>query len=114
MKILRAILAVAFVLASTANAVTQTPPAAQPPPDSSKPAAKPKTSPTPSAKKPATTPQPASPAASATPAPDDPNADLVYGAYQRGFYKTAFDLATKRAQENSDPKAMSMLGELYA
>ena len=48
------------------------------------------------------------------PPPDDPNADLVYGAYQRGFYKTAFDLAIKRAQENGDPKAMTMLGELYA
>ena len=38
----------------------------------------------------------------------------VYGAYQRGQYKTAFDLATKRAQDNGDPKAMTMLGELYA
>jgi len=42
------------------------------------------------------------------------HADLVYAAYQRGQYKTAFDLATKRAQENGDPKAMTMLGELYA
>ena len=56
------------------------------------------------------------PTATVTPAPvpDDPNLDLVYGAYQRGFYKTAFDLATKRAEENGDPKAMTMLGELYA
>ena len=56
------------------------------------------------------------PAATVTPAPvpDDPNVDLVYGAYQRGQYKTAFDLATQRAQEKSDPKAMTMLGELYA
>ena len=38
----------------------------------------------------------------------------MYGAYQRGLYKTAFDLATKRAQDNGDPKAMTMLGELYA
>ena len=45
---------------------------------------------------------------------DDPNVDLVYGAYQRGHYKTAFDLATKRAQYDRDPKAMTMLGELYA
>ena len=37
-----------------------------------------------------------------------------YGAYQRGQYKTAFDLATNRAQFNGDPKAMTMLGELYA
>jgi len=48
------------------------------------------------------------------PVPDDPNADLVYGAYQRGQYKTAFDLASKRAQDFSDSKAMTMLGELYA
>ena len=43
-----------------------------------------------------------------------PIVDLVYGAYQRGLYKTAFDLATTRAQFNRDPKAMTMLGELYA
>ena len=55
-------------------------------------------------------PRPSTPA----PVPDDPNVDLVYGAYQRGQYKTAFDLATKRVQENGDPKAMTMLGELYA
>ena len=48
------------------------------------------------------------------PPPDDPNVDLVFGAYQRGQYKTAFDLATKRVQDNGDPKAMTMLGELYA
>ena len=48
------------------------------------------------------------------PVPDDPNVDYVYAAYQRGQYKTAFDLATKRVQEKGDPKAMTMLGELYA
>ena len=48
------------------------------------------------------------------PVPDDPNVDLVYGAYQRGMYKTAFDLATERVQDTGDPKAMTMLGELYA
>lgn len=47
-------------------------------------------------------------------APDDPNADLVYGAYQRGLYKTAFDLALKQAEEDKVPAAMTMLGELYA
>jgi len=30
------------------------------------------------------------------------------------MYKTAFDLATKRVQDKGDPKAMTMLGELYA
>src|SRR3984957_19581075 len=53
-------------------------------------AAKPKVRP--AAKKPAPAPPPAATAAPAPP-PDDPNADLVYGAYQRGLYKTAFDLA---------------------
>ena len=48
------------------------------------------------------------------PVPTIPIVDLVYGAYQRGMYKTAFDLATKRAQDSGDPKAMTMLGELYA
>ncbi len=71
------------------------------------------------AKKPAAAPKPeAKPAPEPTvtpaPAPDDPNADYVYAAYQRGQYKTAFDLATKRVQEKGDPKAMTMLGELYA
>ena len=49
----------------------------------------------------------------ATPAPDNPNADFVYGAYQRGEYKTAFGLAQPRAQAG-DIHAMTMLGELYA
>jgi uncharacterized protein len=67
---------------------------------------------------------PAAPAAESRPAtapstvnttavPDDPRVDLVYGAYQRGEYKTARDLAVPRA-EAGDPKAMTMLGELYA
>ena len=38
--------------------------------------------------------------------------DAAYGAYQRGHFLTAFAEATKRAQ--SDPKAMTLLGELYA
>ena len=39
--------------------------------------------------------------------------DMMYGAYQRGYFLTAFGLATHRAQKD-DPKAMTMLGELYA
>ena len=66
-----------------------------------KPSASPKPSPSP---KPAATVIPAPPA-------DNSNVDLVFGAYQRGQYKTAFDLATVRAQ-GGDPKAMTMLGEL--
>ena len=40
--------------------------------------------------------------------------DYVYGAYQRGYFLTALSLATHRAAENNDPKAMTMLGQLYA
>ena len=40
--------------------------------------------------------------------------DPAYGAYQRGYYLTAFQLATQRVEEKGDPKAMTLLGELYA
>src|SRR6266508_1155559 len=135
MKLLRPISLLASLLMTMAGATAQislTPPAAQPPaspPAAKKEAPKPK-APT-AAKKPAATPTPAptaplkpavttKPVATPTPSPsptaafEDPNADIVYGAYQRGLYKTAFDLATTRAQYNGDPKAMTMLGELYA
>src|SRR6516164_24853 len=59
--------------------------------------------------KPAATPS----TASSAPAAEDPRVDLVYGAYQRGEYRTARDLALPRA-EAGDPKAMTMLGELYS
>ena len=117
MKILRPISILAICLAWTASAVAQISLA---PPAANNPTAKAKTNP-PAAKNPAkaATTRPAAPAAPTTtvtpaPTPDDPNVDPVYGAYQRGLYKTAFDLATKRAQDTGDPKAMTMLGELYA
>ena len=122
MTVLRPISILVSCLMLTAGAAAQislTPPAAQTPPEASKPVAKPKAKPPAQAQKPAAptaAAKPATPAATVSPppAPDDPNVDLVFGAYQRGQYKTAFDLATKRAQENGDPKAMTMLGELYA
>jgi uncharacterized protein len=43
-----------------------------------------------------------------------PPADPGFAAFQRGYYLTAFSLATKRAMENDDPKSMTLLGELYA
>src|SRR5207237_382875 len=52
--------------------------------------------------------------AAAAPAPAAREPDLAYGAYQRGFYLTAFSEATKRVEEKADPKAMTLLGELYA
>ena len=136
MKLLRPISLLAGLLMTMAVATAQTslaPPAAQPPaspPAAKKEAPKPK-APT-AAKKPAATPTPTpaaplKPAVTTRPAPapppfpssptptfDDPNVDNVYGAYQRGLYKTAFDLAMTRAQYARDPKAMTMLGELYA
>src|SRR6059058_1906334 len=129
MKLLRSISLLAGLLMTMASASAQTsltPPAAQPP--ASPPAAK-KEAPKPkapsAAKKPAATPTPSpaaptKPAATPVPSPsptaafEDPNVDSVYGAYQRGLYKTAFDLAITRAQYNGDAKAMTMLGELYA
>ncbi|MDO9061989.1 MAG: HcpA family protein, partial [Bradyrhizobium sp.] len=128
LSILTIFLAGLLMLPASAMAQTQLlpPPGAPrpllPPPGMPKPVApakKEKPKPPVAAKKaaPATTPKPAetpTPTATVTPAPvfDDPNVDLVYGAYQRGQYKTAFDLATNRAQFNGDPKAMTMLGEL--
>ena len=140
MRLPISILAISLAFAARAGAqLSLTPPALQTP--ATKPAATPKPKPHAIAKKPArpkpsrrrpkpsrraeakpATPEPSRraakpPAPTATvtpaPAPQDPNVDLVYGAYQRGQYKTAFDLATARAQAG-DVKAMTMLGELYA
>jgi uncharacterized protein len=40
--------------------------------------------------------------------------DVVYAAFQRGYYLTAFALATDRVESKKDMKAMTLLGELYA
>src|SRR5205814_9396046 len=102
MKILRPIpiLAGSLMLATAASAqISLTPPAAEPP-AAAKPA--PKAAPKPpvaakkppapfAAPKPPAAPSPPAAAAAPTPAPDDPNVDMVYGAYQRGQYRTAFD-----------------------
>jgi TPR repeat protein len=97
--------------------ISLTPPSVQTPPPAIVKPVKPPPKPPITAKKPpapaATAPSNAPPPSAAA-APNDPNVDLVYGAYQRGQYKTSFDLAMKRAQDNNDPKAMTMLGELYA
>ena len=50
---------------------------------------------------------------SANSANDQSNVDIAYGAFQRGLYITAFNEATKRAQQN-DAAAMTLLGEMYA
>ena len=40
--------------------------------------------------------------------------DLAYGAFQRGYFLTAFSFATDHVTKDADPKAMTLLGELYA
>ena len=53
----------------------------------------------------------------ATPAPGrsgGPDPDMAYGAYQAGRFLTAFAIATRRVNEQADPKAMTLLGWLYA
>src|SRR3954471_2308407 len=70
----------------------------------------------PAAKKPAAAATPAKPQLPPSPATpavtEDPNADVVFGAYQRGQYKTAFDLATARAG-NGDPKRWRCLADSF-
>jgi TPR repeat protein len=68
---------------------------------------------TPALAQPANTPLPPQPPAASTAPPPASNVDLAYGAYERGFYLTAFNEAMKRAQQN-DAAAMTLLGELYA
>src|SRR6185437_576458 len=52
-------------------------------------------------------------AANAAPA-DQKNVDLAYGAYQRGYYKTALKEAMKRVAANKhDGVAMTLIGEIY-
>ena len=67
---------------------------------------KPKLSPTPQARKPAPKPQAKKtpPAASSATAPPNGEADVAFGAYQRGYYLTAFREATKRVEERGDPR----------
>ena len=40
--------------------------------------------------------------------------DFAYGDYQRGRYVAAFREATRRVEQKSDPKSMTLLAELYA
>ena len=40
--------------------------------------------------------------------------DVAFGAFQRGYYVEAFKEASRRASEQGDPVAMTLIGELYA
>lgn len=42
----------------------------------------------------------------------DPGSDAAFGAFQRGYYLTALELALPRA-ETGDPAAQTLIGELY-
>src|SRR5215467_4668673 len=85
---------------------------AQSPPPTAKPPTKPAQSQPPApAKKPPPAAAPMAPPPAAT-TPNEP--DLAFGAFQRGYYKTAFEEASKRVNTVGDPKAMTLLGELYA
>jgi TPR repeat protein len=107
--------AVGFLTAALAAGPleAQAPPsraAAAPPP---RPAAA--AAPAPQAPAPAT--KPAAPAQAAPgnsqPARGGQEPDLAYGAYQRGYFLTAFLEAIKRA-DKGDSHAMTLLGELYS
>jgi TPR repeat protein len=56
-------------------------------------------------------PTPRTPQPSAT---DTGEPDIAYAEYQRGRYVSAFKEATRRVEEKNDPKAMTLLGEIYA
>ena len=47
-------------------------------------------------------------------APVAEQGDVAFGAYQRGYYLAAFKEATRRASEQGDPVAMTLLGDLYS
>ena len=104
----------AAILASRWSAAAQAPevppkpgaPHHKPQDNSSKPAAK-KTDPQ-------TWPAQSPTSAGARAGPTGADLDFEYGAYQRGHFLTAFALATDRVNQKSDPKAMTLLGELYA
>ena len=64
--------------------------------------------------KPAQQPKSSQPKPAAAPAANAGEGDVAYTAFQRGLYLTAFREATKRVDEKNDPKAMTLLGELYA
>lgn len=107
------------IVALTAVAAAQTGPNPFPEPIKPLPpaASKPKPAPKAAPKKPPAKATPAPAQTKAAPAPqvpDNPNADLAFGAYQQGLYRTAFNIAMKRAQELDDPKSMTLLGELYS
>ncbi|MER9471355.1 sel1 repeat family protein [Mesorhizobium sp. M0520] len=107
----RKILFSAFLATAVTQAIAAEPvPLPQPRPDSSEPADKPIAAQLPQ-------PAPTAPLPSAdTINPDRFGAkpsDAAYGAFQRGLYKTAYNLALSRAQ-NGDPAAQTLVAEILS
>jgi len=109
-SLLAVVLTAGLVTSAAAQAPIQLGPPATPP---SKPAAKPAPKPAPGKSVPTQTIRPESgePAHTTTARRD---VDMAYGAFQRGYYITAFALATQRVNDHKDVKAMTLLAELYA
>src|SRR5262249_2646477 len=110
--------ALGFLAALAAGPLqAQTPPLRGP--SSARPAAPATAAPAPAAPAPVPKPAAAAPAPAPAPAsaPSGPGSrepDLAYGAYQRGYFLTAFLEATKRVEQKNDVRAMTLLGELYS
>lgn len=106
-------LAIMAVAAPAAAAEPATPTPSPPKPQAAPPTGKPIANPLP---QPATTAEPGPlPSADAI-NPDRFGAkpsDAAYGAFQRGLYKTAYNLALPRA-ENGDPAAQTLLAEILS
>ncbi|MER8424203.1 tetratricopeptide repeat protein [Mesorhizobium sp. M1403] len=107
----RTILFSAFLATAVTQAIAAEPvPLPQPRPDSSEPADKPFLPPLP---QPATTaPLPSADAINPDRFGAKPS-DAAYGAFQRGLYKTAYNLAISRAQ-NGDPAAQTLVAEILS
>lgn len=66
------------------------------------------------ARDPVRKPAPEAPAPAAATTRPEPPADIAYGAYQRGLYRTAYREAMARLEKSSnDAAAMTLLGELH-
>src|SRR6516165_8816864 len=100
-------IALGLITLCAGSAAAQTPMQLTPP--------APRAAPEPAAKPAPVKPKTAAPAPTApAPTASHGNIDPAYGAYQRGYYMTAFAIATRRVEEAGDVKAMTLLGELYA
>jgi len=100
----------ALLAADRLNAQTPAPPPpAASPPSTLLPRPSPATKPQTPAVKPAA-------GTATTPAPTrgGHEPDIAYGAYQRGYFLTAFAEATRRVETKDDMRAMTLLGELYS